>query len=123
MTDLRKFRIVFFLGNALLALICFLLTIGIAPFLKELGWPVQSATAFRRGLVGISGTAVLIGILHPIIIQRCFRNRGLLTSLGRATARRFNISEIQLISAIRFPWLLSLLLGLVVFAVNMLLRT
>ncbi|HTW31828.1 MAG TPA: hypothetical protein VMD76_09125 [Candidatus Sulfotelmatobacter sp.] len=113
---LRAFRIVFLAAYTVVALLFFFLTIQV-----EASFGQPGPTLTRIMMRGVAGAATLAGAVQPTIIRPCFFNRGQLTRLGCAATRTFKFSEDKLPIAISFPWKLSLALGILVAAANLIL--
>ena len=119
---MRLFRFFLYLGYVIVAVGCFFLTTKvIIPFVGFLGLPVQDITTGREVMYGIAGAATLLGILHPAVMQRCFANRkkGQFTRLGRWAMHRFNIPEDRILSALACRWLIPIIIGIILFLVNL----
>ncbi len=78
---------------------------GIIPWVAFLKGSDALASPVVRSLLAVSASAALAGLVHQFGVAPGLLDRpaGRITSLGRALARRYRVSEAELPEAISFP--------------------
>ncbi len=119
MAPVKKFQICYYLAILALATGLYFLTLALSVW-----FGVLIGTGLKRDLNGVAGALILLGLIQPTLVRRCFiHKRGTLTNFAHWLLATFKIGEDELVGAISFPWWLALILGLVGFLVNLFLKS
>jgi len=116
------FRLFIYFGYAVILAGCFFLTTEVViPFAVVLGLPTQGMSATRKVMLGFAGAASFMGIIHPVVVPRCFvdKKKGQFTRLGRWVVNAFRIPEDRLLSVLFFPWPISILIGIILVLISL----